>query len=183
MTGADDYPDPFADGLGASCSLTCSATLGPCYAETLERKDVSEGHAGLPVRLAFLIVNEDCEPIEGASIDIWHTAPEGMYSGPDASAFCTGSDPDAMAAQWFRGVQTSGADGRVDFDTCFPGWYSGRTLHIHLTIRVGETEYVTSQFGFDDALGDEIIDNEAHAAKRQTAILSRRSSRGDRERW
>ena len=42
------YPDPFASGHGAACSLTCSATVGPCHAATLVRRDISEGHAGLP---------------------------------------------------------------------------------------------------------------------------------------
>lgn len=158
MTGS--YPDPFASGLGAACALTCAATLGPCYAETIERKDISEGHDGLPTRLAFLIVDEACNPIEGASVDVWHCAPEGLYSGEDASDFCTSGDETARAARWFRGVQTTGADGRVDFDTCFPGWYSSRTVHIHFTVRRGDTEYVTSQFVFDDTLVDGIVGGE-----------------------
>ncbi|WP_394840085.1 protocatechuate 3,4-dioxygenase [Pendulispora rubella] len=154
---AGNYPDPFTSGLGAACTLTCAATLGPCYAETVERKDISEGHDGLPVRLAFLVVDESCTPVPNASVDIWHCAPEGLYSGSDASDFCTSGDATARAARWFRGVQTADANGRVDFDTCFPGWYSGRTIHIHFTIRVNGTEYVTSQLVFDDALDDEIV--------------------------
>lgn len=152
-----NYPDPFTSGLGSTCEVTCAATLGPCYAKTLERKDISEGHDGLPVRLALLVVDEACAPVAGATVDIWHCAPEGLYSGDDASDFCTSGDATARAARWFRGVQTSDAKGRVDFDTCFPGWYSGRTIHIHFTVRVNGTEYVTSQFVFDDALDDEII--------------------------
>lgn len=157
MIAAASYPDPFASGLGSVCNLTCEATLGPCYANTLVRKDISEGHNGLPVRLAFLVVDESCKPVEGASIDIWHAAPEGLYSGEDASDFCTSGDATARSARWFRGVQTTDAKGRADFDTCFPGWYSSRTIHIHFTIRVNGSEYVTSQLVFDDALNDDII--------------------------
>ncbi|WP_426752119.1 hypothetical protein [Myxococcus sp. Y35] len=47
-----------------------------------------------------------------------------------ASDFCTSGDAEARAARWFRGVQTTDANGRVNFDTCFPGWYSSRTIHI-----------------------------------------------------
>lgn len=158
MTG--DYPDPFADGLGTACDLTCAATLGPCYAETVTRRDISEGHDGLPTRLALLVVDESCNPIENASVDIWHCGPEGLYSGSDASDFCTSGDATARAARWFRGEQKTDANGRVDFDTCFPGWYSSRTIHIHFTIRVGDTEFVTSQFVFDDTLCDGIVANE-----------------------
>ena len=155
MTG--NYPDPFSDGIGTTCTLTCAATLGPCYANTLERMDISEGQSGLPVRLAFLIIDEACNPIDGAEIDIWHTSATGLYSGEDASNMCTFGDAEARAGRWFRGVQTTDSSGRADFDTCFPGWYSGRTIHIHFTIRVGGTEYVTSQLFFDDSLSDEII--------------------------
>src|SRR6185503_5344320 len=73
---------------------------------------------------------------------------------------CTQNDAEALASRWFRGVQTTDASGRVDFDTCFPGWYKGRTIHIHFTIRVNDTEYVTSQLFFPDALDDEIVNNE-----------------------
>ncbi len=160
MTAAATYPDPFASGLGTVCNLTCEATLGPCYATTVDRKDISEGHDGLPVRLAFLVVDETCTPIQGATVDIWHAGPEGLYSGEDASDFCTSGDATARAARWFRGVQTTDANGRVDFDTCFPGWYSSRTIHIHFTVRVNGQEFVTSQLFFDDATNDDIVNNQ-----------------------
>jgi protocatechuate 3,4-dioxygenase beta subunit len=158
MTG--NYADPFAAGLGSLCTLLCAATLGPCYAATLVRKDVSEGASGLPMRLAFKVVDEQCEPIEGLTVDIWHTSADGLYSGADASTFCTFGDERATAGRWFRGVQTTDANGRVDFDSCFPGWYSGRTVHIHFTIRRGDVELVTSQLFFDDALTDELTSSQ-----------------------
>ncbi len=155
MTGT--YPDPFTETLGSTCDLYCASTLGPCYATTLERKDISEGHDGLPVRLALLVVDDACKPVVGATVDIWHCAPEGLYSGEDAIDFCTSGDATARAARWFRGVQTTDAKGRVDFDTCFPGWYSSRSIHIHFTIKINGVEYITSQLFFEDALDDEII--------------------------
>ncbi len=155
MTGT--YTDPFTAGTGTTCELYCQSTIGPCYAKTEERKDISEGHDGLPVRLAFLVVDDACKPIAGASVDIWHCGPEGLYSGDDASDFCTSGDATARAARWFRGVQTTDAKGRVDFDTCFPGWYSSRSIHVHFTIKINGVEYITSQLFFDDALDDEII--------------------------
>jgi hypothetical protein len=53
-------------------------------------------------------------------------------------------------------VLTTNADGRVDFNTCFPGWYSSRAVHIHFQVRVGTQEYVTSQLFFPDAFIEEI---------------------------
>lgn len=150
------YPDPFTKAP-ASCPLLCAMMAGPCYAETLERRDVSEGLDGLPVRLAFLVVDETCAPVDGAVVDIWHTSPQGLYSGRDADPMCTRADPEALAARWFRGTQTTDARGRTEFDTCFPGWYTGRTPHIHFAVRRGRDEYVVSQLIFEQALVDEVF--------------------------
>lgn len=147
-----DYPDPFTEELGTSCALTCATMRGPCYAETIERKDISEGYPGLPVRLALRVVDRSCKPIQGASVDVWHTRNSGLYSGSDAIDFCTGRDADARSHRYFRGVQTTDANGRVDFDTCFPGWYGPRAVHIHFTVRLGGQEFVTSQLFFPDDL-------------------------------
>lgn len=153
----DGYPDPFAAGPGTSCELSCAATLGPCYAATVERKDLSEGNPGLPLRLALLIVDADCNPVEGAEVDVWHTSYRGLYSGSDAADMCTDGDPQALAARWFRGVQRTDAEGRVDFDTCYPGWYASRAVHIHFQIRVGGVEYLTSQLFFPTSVNTDVF--------------------------
>lgn len=152
-----NYADPFTEGLGSTCSLYKASTLGPCHALTVERMDISEGQSGLPVRLAFLVVNPSCQPVPGATVELWHANPSGLYSGSDAANMCTNGDAAARAARYFRGIQAADANGRVDFNTCFPGWYSSRSVHIHFTVRVGGSEYITSQLFFDDSLNDEII--------------------------
>lgn len=154
-----DYADPFTSNLGSTCALTCALTLGPCYAETLERQDVSEGVSGLPMRLALQIVDDGCEPVSGAVVDIWHCSPSGLYSGADAADMCTTGDSAARASKWFRGTQTTDASGRVDFDSCFPGWYSSRAVHIHFQVRKGGKEYVTSQLFFPQALIRDVFAN------------------------
>lgn len=151
-----DYPDPFDGETATSCALFCELTKGPCYAETMERKDISEGYPGLPMRLALRVVTEDCLPVAGATVDIWHNAASGLYSGEDAATMCTSGDEDAVSHRFFRGTQTTDGEGRVDFDSCLPGWYRGRAVHIHFTVRIGEDEYVTSQLAFDQELVDEI---------------------------
>lgn len=164
---ADSYPDPFTDKT-SDCALFCALTLGPCYSETLERRDISEGVDGLPVRLAFRVIDTACNPVAGAVVDIWHTAPNGLYSGEDAAEMCTTGDAAAVASKWFRGMQTTDADGRVDFNTCFPGWYGGRTIHIHFQVRRSDAEYLTSQLFFDQALNDEVCGTHPAYAARGT---------------
>lgn len=156
MTGT--YDDPFANETGDACVITPSATLGPCYAATLARQDVSEAQPGLPMRLALRVVNSDgCTPVAGATVDIWHTDRRGIYSGEDAASMCNNNDALATSTRYFRGTQTTDANGRVDFDSCFPGWYSGRAIHVHFQVRVGNQEYVTSQLSFDQALIQELF--------------------------
>ena len=152
------YPDPFADAEG-TCALICETTEGPCTADTIVREDVSEGWGGLPVRLALRLVYADtCEPVVGASVEIWHTQRTGVYSGVTPSgAFCYGDDPEAETYLYFRGTQVSDDDGRVNFDTCYPGWYSGRAIHIHFRVYLDGDLHATSQLFFSDAMSQTIF--------------------------
>jgi protocatechuate 3,4-dioxygenase beta subunit len=179
---AANYPDPFVSGAGSTCEVSCKAMLGPCYARTVERQDISEGFPGLPVRLSFLVVDPSCKPVPGVSVDIWHTRNTGVYSAedtgtgfmltapegvlpvlPPVSSFgnlsldCHTGDEDSKKHRYFRGVQTTNEKGRVDFNTCFPGWYKGRCVHIHFTVRRDGVQLVTSQLYFPDTLSAEIF--------------------------
>ena len=70
--------------------------------------------------------------------------------------------------------QVTGADGAARFLTIYPGWYPGRAVHIHFTIRAkaadGEDYQFTSQFFFDDALSDQVYTLEPYAAKGQRNV-------------
>jgi protocatechuate 3,4-dioxygenase beta subunit len=158
------------------CVLTCTATLGPCYFNTgLVRRDITESKPGMPARLAFRVVNVDtCEPISGASIDIWHTDNNGIYSAP-ISTFCNGTDPTVQTQRFGRGIQTTDANGWAYFDTFYPGWYSGRVTHIHATIRIGATAIATTQFFFADRVSEFIYrshPNYSHRPSRDTTNAS-----------
>jgi protocatechuate 3,4-dioxygenase beta subunit len=153
-----NYPDPFASPVSA-CTLITAVTEGPCTeAADQVRKDVSEGYAGLPVRLALKVVNSSCQPIVGAKVKIWHTHALGSYSGNTPNnSMCLKNQSDS-SKHYFRGVQTTDDSGRLDFDTCFPGWYMGRCIHIHFTLTLGTKSY-TSQIIFDQAVVDDICKN------------------------
>jgi protocatechuate 3,4-dioxygenase beta subunit len=163
MTAKASYPDPFV--TAAACALSCEMTQGPCYdSASTVRQDISDGQNGLPMRMALRILDSSCNPVPGASIDVWHTSAAGKYSGDDTAnedvAFCTGNDSDYTSHLYFRGRQTTDASGKAYFDSCFPGWYSSRTIHVHLTIRVGGTAYLTTQLFFTDDLDNSIIGTE-----------------------
>ncbi|CAM3148607.1 Secreted intradiol ring-cleavage dioxygenase [Prescottella defluvii] len=76
---------------------------------------------------------------------------DGSYSVGDQEATTTDD------GTYLRGAQTTDADGIVRFTTIFPGWYTGRTVHIHLKVHVDKKTILTTQLYFDDALNDEVF--------------------------
>ena len=159
MLAGKDYGNPFANGVGPTCVVFPDSTLGPCHAITLDRQDISEGQPGLPTRLEFLLVDGACNPLPNATLEVWHCSVDGYYSGNDVIPFCTSNNPGAIAARYFRGIRTADANGRVTFDTCFPGWYPGRTVHIHFTVVHNGVATKTSQVFFEDALKADVQAN------------------------
>jgi protocatechuate 3,4-dioxygenase beta subunit len=150
MTAKASYPDPFTGAL-TSCALVASTTEGPCTtASDLSRADVSEGLPGVPVRLALKVVDTSCGLLAGATVKIWHTNIEGSYSGQTPNNNMCLKQQSYSTANFFRGVQTTGGDGTVFFDTCFPGWYRGRAVHIHFQVKNGNTSYRISQLFFPE---------------------------------
>jgi protocatechuate 3,4-dioxygenase beta subunit len=151
-----------ADAAATCASLTPSKTIGPYFVEEkLNRSDIrtdpSTGAitAGVPLVLNLALVNEDsgCEPLAGAQVDIWHADPTGKYSDESVEG--------TSGKKYLRGYQVTGSDGKVAFTTVYPGWYSGRTVHIHVRVRTfdagGTATYdFLSQLFFDDSLTDTV---------------------------
>jgi len=153
MTALASYPDPFA--VAGTCLALQQTTAGPCTtATTIDRVDVSEGYDGLPIRLALKLIGKtSCDPIVGATIQIWHTKFNGVYSGVTPNPqMCYGTESSAATKMFMRGSQVTDADGVVYFNTCFPGWYRGRAIHIHFQVFVNGTSTEVSQLFFPEAL-------------------------------
>jgi protocatechuate 3,4-dioxygenase beta subunit len=150
MVDRATYPDPHGAALPV-CALILPTTEGPCgTARQIERSDLSEGAAGLPVRLSLRVLNTDCEPLAGVTVVIWHTTVGGSYTGQTPNnAFCV-LDPALAATDQGRGYQVTDARGVVSFDTCFPGWYPGRAIHFHFAVRDGDTTLGISQLFFPE---------------------------------
>src|SRR5262249_41926169 len=125
------------------CRRASTNVEGPYYLQNpLARQNIVEDRAGLPVSLFFLIVREsDCSPIPNSTVDVWHADAGGLYSGfPQQGTAGRG---------FLRGVQTTDQNGIVRFETIYPGWYPGRTPHIHVKVRPTPTTVVTLQTFFD----------------------------------
>jgi len=151
-----------------SCVVVPELTEGPYYVDTdLERSDIrpdtttGEVAAGTPLALNFAVSILDggaCVPLAGAVVDVWHCDALGVYSGVSGNS-----------GNFLRGVQRTDANGAATITTLYPGWYSGRAVHIHFKVRTepdAEAGYeLTSQLFFDDDVSREVYAAEPYASK------------------
>jgi protocatechuate 3,4-dioxygenase beta subunit len=155
------------------CFGKLSQTLGPYFVEEkLNRSDIRTDAAsgaikeGLPLQLEFRLSqvgNNICTPLVGATVDVWHCDSTGVYSDVKDPSFNT------VGQKFLRGYQTTDAGGIARFTTVYPGWYEGRTVHIHFKIRHQNSDF-TSQLYFDDAITDKVHAQSPYAAKGQRTL-------------
>lgn len=133
--------------------MTAQAEEGPYYLPlNLTRADITEGLSGIPVDIRFTVVDETGLPYTGALIDVWHCDAQGVYSGFEQPAGQAVTD--MKGRTFLRGVQRVNADGSALFHSIYPGWYHGRTTHIHFKVRHGNRTNLTSQFFLPDTLSE-----------------------------
>ncbi|MCF4994374.1 intradiol ring-cleavage dioxygenase [Pseudomonas syringae] len=125
--------------------LAPEQVAGPYFRNPkLLRRNISEGAEGLPLLLRLSIVDAMTgNPVTGALVDIWHCNARGAYSGwsridPDkeVDVEAIGSIPRTDDDTYLRGSQLTDKKGTVRFTTIYPGFYAGRTLHIHVAVRI-----------------------------------------------
>lgn len=177
-TLASNTQVPSATSVALDCVVRPELTIGPYFVDgQLNRSDIRSDPSnnsvreGIPLTLNIHVASvgeNSCSPIEGAQVDIWHCDANGQYSGVSDQGF------DTQGQQFLRGYQLTNANGAVQFQTIYPGWYSGRAVHIHFTIRTqgadGNDYQFTSQFFFDENLTDQVhaLDPYANKGQRNT---------------
>ena len=128
-----------ASAADASCIVRPEMTEGPYFVdERLNRSDIrsdpSDGSVrpGVQLALTFVVSRIDdssCTPFEGAVVDVWHCDAGGIYSDVQDTGF------DTVGEKFLRGYQVTDASGVASFVTIYPGWYQGRTVHVHFKAR------------------------------------------------
>src|SRR5215210_2507603 len=138
-----------------SCVVRPAMTEGPYFLdEQLNRSDIrmdtptGQIAEGALLRLTFNVsrISGGCAPLPGAIVDLWLCDAFGRYSG-------VGPD---VGHDWLRGYQITDQNGVVTFTSIYPGWYPGRTVHLHFKIRAGNYTF-TSQLFFDDLFTDVVF--------------------------
>jgi len=150
-----------------ACVVRPEQTEGPYFIdEKLNRSDIridpstNKVKDGLPLRLKINVAKADdrgsCSPLPGAMVDIWQCDALGIYSDvKDGNGFF-----DTRGQKFLRGYQVTDRNGSVEMMTIYPGWYSGRTVHIHFKIRLfagsQRAHEFTSQLYFDESTTDQV---------------------------
>jgi protocatechuate 3,4-dioxygenase beta subunit len=143
-------PAAASSGL-VTCVLTPEMTAGPFILDDDKvRRDIREGRPGTRLELATTVVDvSTCKPIRGAAVDVWHCDAGGTYSGF--------AQEGTEGETFMRGIQRTDRKGVARFTTIYPGWYSGRTVHIHVQVSAGGNVLHTGQLFFPERLTDAVF--------------------------
>lgn len=158
-------PSPSAAATAVAtpaCVVTPTETEGPYFVdERLNRADITidptdgSARAGVPLALTLTVArvgSGGCTALSGAQVDVWHCDAAGVYSDVAAN--------NSAGRRFLRGYQVTDSNGIAKFTTIYPGWYRGRTVHVHFKIRTftggSKTFEFTSQLFFDDSVTDAV---------------------------
>lgn len=161
-----------ASATAADCVLVPEKMEGPYFVdELLNRRDIrsdSDGtntQRGVPLELTMRLLNSDrgCTVGRGVIVDVWQCNAAGDYSD---IAGVDGIQGDTLGHDYLRGFQVTDAKGRATFKTIYPGWYEGRTIHIHFKVRAFDGDATTYEFS-SQLFFDQATNN---AVNRRTAL-------------
>ncbi|KAI9329905.1 Intradiol ring-cleavage dioxygenase [Zopfochytrium polystomum] len=153
-------PSTLAPALArrASCVVDPETTGGPYYINGLiQRSNMTENQPGVALVLDVSVVDiASCSPLVDAAVEFWSCNATGYYSGftgisPSTNqqvgscvngGTSSGSGPGASGCltdelTFLRGFVLTDDNGVAEMTTIFPGFYNGRTPHIHVTVHTG----------------------------------------------
>ena len=183
-----------------TCRVTPEEMEGPYWFDVDSvRRDIREDREGTPLRLGLRVQDAACAPISDAVVEIWHCDALGSYSGFESASASANAPQNLRGAAgagtqagpggtggggaggggaartddetYLRGAQVTDANGVVEFLTVYPGWYTGRAVHVHLKVHLGGTTALTSQLYFPEDVNDRahaVAPYAAHTGSRTT---------------
>ncbi len=142
VLGIFAWPDPVFENPSFACALTEGNPQGPYYiAGAPSKEKLGEALEGQPLIISGQVLNQNCDPIPDAIIDVWQTDSKGNYNFEDFT---------------LRGKIKADELGQYKLETIFPGKYSQagvmRPAHIHVKVSAPSLSSHTTQLYFE---GDE----------------------------
>lgn len=185
VTSAEGPALSFVNLLNATTTglvVTPAVTEGPFFEdERLNRSNLigkskrSTVLGALPITLKIKVnqINgTTVTPLTGAQVNVWHCDAAGVYSDEPSQQL---QKEDTTGKYFLRGYQVTNANGVARFNTIYPGWYDGRTTHIHFKVRLfdssGNTTYeFTSQLFFKDKISTQVFANKPYTQRGTNSV-------------
>ncbi len=143
-----------------ACATSPSETAGPFPIMTpadLVRENIIGNRAGVPLLIQFTIqdTSNNCAPLQGVLVDIWQCDAKGNYSEYNGQL-----DGDFTSDDFLRGRQTTDANGKAAFISIYPGWYPGRTPHLHIEVKNSSgSSLLITQVSFPESVSNTVYAN------------------------
>ena len=180
LTGVAIAGDSESDKVnGDDCDLSPRETRGPFPTKTpaqMMQSNIKSDRDGIALLINFTVLDKtnNCKPLTGAHVDVWHCDKDGNYSE-------YGNHPmqrtDLTSVHFLRGRQTTDGNGHVSFLSIYPGWYHGRAPHIHIEIfdTAGKSVLVT-QVAFPENISKNVYSSPLYAARGEADTTNNRDN-------
>ncbi|KAG6844759.1 hypothetical protein H0H87_003982 [Tephrocybe sp. NHM501043] len=184
QTSTSSAQQPHVTAIQNSTCITApEVTEGPYYInDEFVRTDLSETQGGVKLVLDVGVIDTTtCQPLPNVFVELWNANATGVYGGYSAQ----GSNSNVHKETFLRGGYYTNANGIVEISTIYPGFYQGRTAHIHamvhkdwsqnengtLVSHAGSLVHI-GQFFFDEAWNDQVFDKAPYNTNHQTRTLN-----------
>lgn len=130
------------------CSMTEDNIEGPYYRENAPWKTrlTDSNEPGVPLRIEGIVMDQSCQPIPNAVVDVWQANDKGSYDND-------GNNDPPNKAFHLRGRMRTNAQGQYAYDTIVPGRYLNgdtfRPSHIHYKVYASGYQTLTTQLYFE----------------------------------
>ena len=174
----NDETDSSNSGDG-SCTVSPSETKGPFPIKTpsqLVLENIKSDRVGIALLINLKIENKknNCEPLSGAFVDVWHCDKDGNYSEYGGTQM---QQTDYTTVHFLRGRQTSDSSGNVSFISIYPGWYQGRAPHVHVEVLSSSgTSLLVTQIAFPETISSQVYSSTNYAAHGQADTANARDN-------
>src|SRR5262245_36830191 len=141
-----------------ACAVAPNETAGPYPSQAdIVRSDIRESRQGVPLALTIRVINvgNGCAALANANVEIWQCDAAGNYSEYGSQTSQT----------YLRGIQTTDANGQVNFMTVYPGWYQGRATHIHIEVTMNGRSVKVTQIAFPETINNAVYATGVYASR------------------
>lgn len=154
------------------CEPSPVETVGPFPnhdSNSLLKRNIAVDRQGVTMTMTLTVVSQknDCKPLPGVFVDVWHCDAHGAYSEYGGMRM---QEADHRHEHFCRGRQITDQDGKVSFESIYPGWYRGRAPHIHVEVLdKNENSLVVSQIAFPEDVNSTVYATSKYLGKADTS--------------